>query len=52
MSTINIKTINGGQAAIETGQIKEFKAGFQGMVLVPEDDGYDSAREIWNAIFN
>jgi hypothetical protein len=52
MATITAKNIDGGQIAIEARQIKEFKAGFQGRVFVREDEGYDSAREIWNAIFD
>ena len=52
MTTVTARNIDGGQVAIEARQIKEFKAGFQGMVLVREDEGYDSAREIWNAIFD
>lgn len=52
MTTVTAKSIDGGQTTIEAGQIKEFKAGFQGMVLLREDEGYNPAREIWNGIFD
>jgi hypothetical protein len=52
MTAVTAKSIDGGQTTIDEGQIKEFKAGFQGMVLLHEDEGYDKAREIWNGIFD
>jgi FAD/FMN-containing dehydrogenase len=32
--------------------VKEFKAGLQGDLLLPEDPGYDEARSIWNAMID
>jgi FAD/FMN-containing dehydrogenase len=52
MSIVNVKTIDGGKASIEETQIKEFKAGFRGTVLLEGDHGYESARKIWNGIFD
>ena len=43
MTAVTAKSIDGGQTTIEAGQIKEFKAGFQGMVLLRNDEGYDPA---------
>ena len=31
-------------------QIDAFRTGFRGTVLLPEDEGYDEARTIWNAM--
>lgn len=34
---------------LQTTKIKELKGNFRGEVLLPSDDGYESARKIWNA---
>jgi FAD/FMN-containing dehydrogenase len=44
--------MDGGRTAIEEAQVKELKAGFRGTVLLAGDHGYESAREIWNGIFD
>ncbi len=36
-------------ANLQATQIKELKSNFRGDVLMPRDEGYDSARMIWNA---
>ena len=52
MNTVAINTLDGGQAAIETNQVEELKVGFRGTVLLAGDHGYESARDIWNHIFD
>ncbi|MGJ3237066.1 MAG: FAD-binding oxidoreductase [Anaerolineae bacterium] len=37
---------------IETDMIEDFKAQFQGQLIRPEDDSYDEARSIWNAMID
>ncbi|WP_368410786.1 hypothetical protein [Haladaptatus salinisoli] len=32
--------------------MEELKTGFRGEVLQPDDDGYDEARSIWNAMID
>jgi len=32
--------------------VDELKSGFEGEVLLPRDDGYDRARQIWNAMID
>jgi len=32
--------------------IKDFRAGLQGQLLLAQDDGYDQARRVWNGAFD
>jgi len=52
MNSINIKTIDGGYASIEESKIEEFGTGFRGDVLTAGKHGYESARKIWNGMFD
>lgn len=52
MNSINIKTIEGGHASLEENKIKEFGTGFRGDVFTTGKHGYDSARKIWNGMFD
>jgi FAD/FMN-containing dehydrogenase len=40
------------QTALQEGNLKELRAGFQGDVVLPKDQGYDSARRIWNSMID
>jgi FAD/FMN-containing dehydrogenase len=40
------------QTALQEGNLKELKAGLQGDVVLPRDEGYDSARTIWNSMID
>ena len=46
MSTLTAKTA----ARVDSGRISAFRATFTGRVLEPTDNGYDDARQIWNAM--
>ena len=46
MSTLTAKTA----ARIDSGSISAFRTTFRGRVLEQTDDGYDDARQIWNAM--
>jgi FAD/FMN-containing dehydrogenase len=37
---------------LQATEITELISGFKGEILRPEDDGYDSARQIWNAMID
>ncbi len=37
---------------LDTGKIEKLKSGFKGKILLPDDDGYESARKIWNAMID
>jgi len=52
MNTISVNALDGGQTAIEASQLEELRAGFRGTVLLAGDHGYESARQIWNGIFD
>jgi len=52
MKTVNIKTVDGDQATVDLAQIEEFKTNFRGTVFLAGDHGYETARQIWNSIFN
>ncbi len=52
MTEINAKTSDGNQATIDMNLIEEFEAGFRGPVLPASKHGYESARKIWNGMFD
>lgn len=52
MAAIKAKSNDGGQANIDMGRIKEFDSGFRGPVLSEDKHGYESARKIWNGMFD
>jgi FAD/FMN-containing dehydrogenase len=37
---------------LDTRTVDEFKSGFNGEILLPGDEGYESARRIWNAMID
>ncbi len=37
---------------VDERAVEELKTGFRGEVLQPDDDGYDEARSIWNAMID
>jgi FAD/FMN-containing dehydrogenase len=41
-----------GRPAADTGNqgVAQLRQGFEGQVLLPDEDGYDQARRVWNAI--
>ncbi|MBW2486358.1 MAG: FAD-dependent oxidoreductase, partial [Deltaproteobacteria bacterium] len=52
MNTVNAKTIDGDYTTIEGSEIEKFKASLGGDLIQPNDDGYDDARTIWNAMID
>lgn len=47
MQTSHLKRRDGAPVAAE--EIAAFREGFAGQVILPQDDGYEGARRIWNA---
>src|SRR6266436_3213700 len=37
---------------LESSKIEQLNDGFEGEILLPSDSGYDSARQIWNAMID
>jgi FAD/FMN-containing dehydrogenase len=48
MATITAQSVG----RIDANHISAFRAGFTGRVLEPNEDGYDAARQIWNAMID
>ena len=42
-------TSNGTQTVLSQEALEEFKGSLRGQLILPEDDGYDEARTLWNA---
>ncbi len=39
-------------AVLEQTSIEKFRGSLRGEVLRPRDDGYDTARKVWNAMID
>jgi FAD/FMN-containing dehydrogenase len=52
MHDLDLTTLDKGRAVVKAASIEALLAGFRGAVLTPEDDGYDHARTIWNAMID
>jgi FAD/FMN-containing dehydrogenase len=52
MSDIQATTTEGGEVVLTEAAVKEFESGLRGELLRPSDDGYDSARAIWNGMID
>ena len=51
-STIDALTGDGQELSIATSAVRELSDALQGDVLLPDDGGYDTARKIWNGMFD
>ena len=52
MSTLLIKTNEGGQATLAPEDLDALRAQLRGTVCLPGEPGYDDARTIWNAMID
>ena len=50
MSAQRFKNRHGDEIALETEEIERFKALLRDVLIQPHDDGYDEAREVYNAM--
>jgi FAD/FMN-containing dehydrogenase len=48
MDDLQVTTLDGPGAVIESGSVEEFRGGLRGPLLLAGDAGYDEARAIWN----
>lgn len=51
-STLAALTSDGAEINIEMAAISELAGELAGRLLLPADDGYDSARKVWNGMFD
>lgn len=47
-----IQTLNASKTTLDDAALEAFQGGFHGPVLRPGDDGYDTCRQIWNAMID
>ena len=52
MSSLKVKTMDGGETELSPNAVNDLKAQLRGSLLVAEDPGYDEARTIWNAMID
>lgn len=52
MSSISIKTQDGGSAALDAGELEAFGSSLEGSLMTPDDPAYDEVRAIWNAMID
>ena len=50
MADLEFMTLSGDYAVIKEAAIKDFRGSLHGESLLPADEGYDSARRVWNAM--
>ena len=50
MADLNIATLSGDYTAIREAELEDFRGSLHGPSLLPGDDGYDDARQLWNAM--
>ena len=52
MTTVSIKRSDGDSVMLDSSAIESLKAELRGPLLFPGDDGYDTARTVWNAMID
>ena len=52
MEDLRVATTTGTDTVLEEAAVEEFKAGLRGELLRPDDEGYEEARTVWNAMID
>ena len=52
MSKVTIRRTSGDSVTLENSAIESLRSGLRGPLLFPGDDGYDTARAVWNAMID
>ena len=52
MTELTIATLDGGRRTIDAATVTALAGGLRGSVCAPGEDGYDTARTIWNAMID
>ena len=52
MGDIKVRSKNGSDVSLSESDVSGLRSNLKGRLLLPGDDGYDSARTIWNAMID
>ena len=52
MADLTIATLSGDYTVINQAELEDFRNNLHGQSLLPGDEGYDGARQIWNAMID
>ena len=52
MNELRVTTTAGGDAVLKETSVKALKARLRGPLLLPDDDGYDKSRQLWNGMID
>lgn len=52
MVDLQVATLTGANAVLEDEAVEEFKKRLRGKLVLPDDEEYDSARIVWNAMID
>jgi FAD/FMN-containing dehydrogenase len=52
MVAIQVRRPDGGRAVLDDGAIQALRSSMRGVLLQPEHEGYDEARQLWNAMID
>ncbi|MFI4930511.1 MAG: FAD-binding oxidoreductase, partial [Burkholderiales bacterium] len=52
MNSARVVGVNGEAVTFDAGALEQLKASLRGRLLLPNDDGYDRARTVWNAMID
>ena len=52
MNSVKIKRVTGGMADIDGTTLETLRSSLRGSLLLANDNGYDSARTVWNAMID
>ena len=52
MVDLQVTTMTGTDSILDETAIEKFRASLGGALILPGDEGYDEARQIWNALID
>ena len=52
MSELHVQTKNGSMTTLPEDIVARFRTGLRGRLLLPDEDGYEEARQLWNGMID
>ena len=52
MVDLRVATLTGSETTIQEAAVEKFRGSLRGKLILPDNDGYDDARQIWNAMID